>query len=193
MHELTSYTLHLASSSMNKFDEMRSILEDYKIDLRITDIKGEEIQTFSVLKVAERAAETIAQKFLEPVIVEDTGLYVHSLYGFPASFASFVYKTLGPGGIMKLLEGREDMTAEFHSAIVYAEGGKVRKRFVGILEGKISQEIRGSHGFGFDPIFIPDGSDKTLAEITRTEKNSISHRSKASKILAEWLSGRRSV
>ncbi len=159
MHELTSYTLHLASSSMNKFDEMRSILEDYKIDLRITDIKGEEIQTFSVLKVAERAAETIAQKFLEPVIVEDTGLYVHSLYGFPASFASFVYKTLGPGGILKLLEGREDMTAEFHSAIVYAEGGKVRKRFVGILEGKISQEIRGSHGFGFDPIFIPDGSE----------------------------------
>ena len=181
----TSFTLHLASSSMNKFDEMRSIMEAYKIDLRIADIKGEEIQTFSVLKVAERAAETIAQKFPDPLIVEDTGLYVHSLHGFPASFASFVYSTLGPGGILKLLEGREDMTAEFHSAIVYAEGGKVLKRFVGILEGKISNEIRGSHGFGFDSIFIPEGSNRTLAEMTKAEKNSISHRSKSSRILAE--------
>ena len=191
MPGLTRFTLHLASSSMNKYDEIRSIMEGHNIDLRIANIKGEEIQTFSVLKVAERAAETIAQNFQSPLIVEDTGLYVHSLYGFPASYASFVYGTLGPGGILKLLEGREDMTAEFHSAIVYAEGGKILKRFVGISEGKISKEIRGSQGFGFDPIFIPEGSERTFAEMTRTEKNLISHRSKSSKILAEWISGRR--
>ncbi len=108
-----------------------------------------------------------------------------------APLHAFVYGTLGPGGILKLLEGREDMTAEFHSAIVYAEGGKILKRFVGISEGKISKEIRGSQGFGFDPIFIPEGSERTFAEMTRTEKNLISHRSKSSKILAEWISGRR--
>lgn len=190
MQGLSKFTVHLASGNPNKYDEMRSIMNGYDIDLRVANIKGEEIQAFSALAVAERAAQSVAKEFKSPFLVEDTGLYVHSLYGYPATTASLVYKTLGPGGILKLLEGRNDFTAEFHSAIVYGEDGKLVKRFVGISEGSISMEIRGENGFGFDSIFIPEGAEMTFAEMSSKEKNSISHRSKVTRAFVEWITGR---
>ena len=187
MQVSNDHPIHLATSNMDKFSEMKIVLNKYKIDLRVSAIKGEEIQSFSSLKVAESAAINIAKTFKDRFIVEDTALYVHSLYGFPAAYASFVYKTLGPGAIITLLEGRENTKAEFHSALVYGNNGKIRKTFVGVCEGEISRKIKGDGGFGFDSIFMPKGHSETFAEMSLPEKNKISHRAKAVRIFAEWF------
>ena len=70
---------------------------------------------------------------------------------------------------------------------MFGENGKIIKKFVGITEGKISTNLQGDQGFGYDPIFIPKGKNKTYAEMSLVEKNQVSHRSKATRAFAEWL------
>lgn len=182
--------LYFATGNLNKFAEVGRVLQEYGIELKQVDIKGDEIQAYSVLAVVEDSAKKIAKKFSKPFIVEDASLQVEVLNTFPGPYSSYVFKTIGPAGILKLMEEQDDRQAEFHSAMAYGEKGKLLKRFVGVAEGTISKEIRGEEGFGFDPIFIPQGSRKTFAEMTIDEKNKFSHRGKAARVLGEWLSRR---
>lgn len=182
--------IYFATSNPHKFEEMQKVLEDYGIKLEQIDIKGEEVQSYSVLAIVEHSAMRIAKKFPKPFIVEDSALQVESLNTFPGPYSSYVFKTIGPNGILRLMGGTDDRYAEFHSAIAYGEKGKLLKTIVGIAEGTISEEIRGGQGFGFDPIFVPNGSKKTFGEMTMAEKNRFSHRTKAARVLGEWLSSK---
>ena len=123
MQELIKKKIQLATKNLDKYEEMRTILDEYELDLRVVDIKGIEIQAFSVLNVAEHSAKVIATKTKDAFLVEDAGMYINSLYGFPGPYSSFVYKTLGLGGIVRLVKNRDDKTAEFHSALVFGENG----------------------------------------------------------------------
>ena len=187
MQELIKKKIQLATKNLDKYEEMRTILDEYELDLRVVDIKGIEIQAFSVLNVAEHSAKVIAAKTKDAFLVEDAGMYINSLYGFPGPYSSFVYKTIGLGGIVRLVKNRDDKKAEFHSALVFGENGKIIKKFVGITEGNISTNLQGDQGFGYDPIFIPKGKNKTYAEMSLGEKNQVSHRAKATRAFAEWL------
>lgn len=91
------------------------------------------------------------------------------LGGFPGPYASYVYKTIGPSGLLSLLRGRADRSAEFVSAVAYVDERGGRRVFVGRLGGRLSKSSLGSEGFGFDPIFIPQGETRTLAELTLAE------------------------
>lgn len=187
MQELIKKKIQLATKNLDKYEEMRTILDEYELDLRVVDIKGIEIQAFSVLNVAEYSAKVIATKTKDAFLVEDAGMYINSLYGFPGPYSSFVYKTIGLGGIVRLVKNRDDKKAEFHSALVFGENGKIIKKFVGITEGNISTDLQGDQGFGYDPIFIPKGKNKTYAKMSLVEKNQVSHRAKATRAFAEWL------
>ena len=182
--------LYFVTGNKYKLAEIEEVLREYEIELEQVDTKGDEIQAYTVLAVVEDSAKKIAKKFSKPFIVEDASLQVEVLSTFPGPYSSYVFKTLGPAGILKLMEGQDDRHAEFHSAMAYGENGKSAKRFVGVAEGTISKEIRGEGGFGFDPIFIPNGSRKTFAEMVMNEKNRFSHRGKAARVLGEWLSRR---
>jgi len=183
--------LYFATGNPHKFAEVRQVLEEFDIELEQVDIKGEEIQANSVLMVVESVASRIAKEFSKPFIVEDTSLQVEVLNTFPGPYSSYVYKTIGSRGLLKLLEGMDYRNAEFQSAMSYGERGKVLKNVVGIAEGTISKKVRGAEGFGFDPIFIPQGSRKTFGEMTMDEKNRLSHRAKAARIVGEWLSSKK--
>jgi XTP/dITP diphosphohydrolase len=185
--------LYFATGNPHKFAEVQQIMKEFDIELEQVDIKGEEIQANSVLVVVENAARRIAKEFSKPFIVEDTSLQVEFLNTFPGPYSSYVYKTIGPEGILKLLEGIGDRYAEFHSAMSYGARGRVLKNVVGIAEGTISKKIRGAEGFGFDPIFILQGNRKTFGEMSMGEKNRLSHRAKAARIIGEWLSSNNSV
>lgn len=185
--------LYFATGNPHKFAEVKQVMEEFGIELERVDIKGEEIQANSVLAVVENSARRIAKEFAKPFIVEDTSLQVEALNTFPGPYSSYVYKTIGLGGILKLLEGIDDRNAEFHSAMSYGERGRVVKNVVGIAEGTISKKIRGAEGFGFDPIFIPQGNRKTFGEMSMDEKNRLSHRAKAARIVGEWLVSKGSV
>lgn len=123
----------------------------------------------------------------KPLVLEDSGLYINALKGFPGPYSSYVFKKIGNEGILKLMRSVKDRTAKFVCVVAFAHPKYGIRLFKGEVKGKISLEVRGSKGFGFDPIFIPEGSNKTFGEMDINEKNMFSHRSKAFKQFFQWL------
>ncbi len=172
----------IATSNIHKIRELEQVLSKCSIRLRQVDIPKIEIQSEDLQLVAINAAIAVYNILREPVIVEDAGLFVEALSGFPGSYSSYVFKTIGINGILRLLEGVEDRRAYFESVIALAHNrGVLCVR--GRVYGSIATEPRGSGGFGFDPIFVPEGSTKTFAEMSLEEKNKYSHRGRAAREL----------
>lgn len=119
-----------------------------------------------------------------PVIVDDTGLFIDALGGFPGTYAAFVLNAIGNAGILKLLEGVSVRSARFTTGIAYADEREIRA-FTGTLEGQIATAPRGTGGFGYDPIF--ETGNKTLAELSIGEKERISHRARALTAFHDWF------
>jgi XTP/dITP diphosphohydrolase len=123
--------------------------------------------------------------------VEDAGLFVDELKGFPGPYAAYVYKTVKNAGLLKLMEKVTNRKATFKSVIVYCDGPDLGKSvcFEGEIQGEITQHEKvrtDQSAFGFDPIFKPRGSAKTFAEMTIEEKNGFSHRAQAINKFANW-------
>jgi len=183
--------IFFATGNVNKFKEVKSILSKYGIAVGMLKLKGDEIQSDNLQKIAEHSAMYAYQKSSLPIFVEDAGLFIEALSGFPGPYAAYVYKTIHNRGLVKLMEGIQDRRAAFRSVISYCDEESASKplSFEGESRGIITTSERraeGKGGFGFDPIFQPEGSDKTFAEMTITEKNGYSHRSRAIRKFAEW-------
>ncbi len=122
---------------------------------------------------------------------DDTGLEVEALGGAPGVHSAR-YATDGHDFeannrlLLKNLEGKENRRARFRTVISLILGG-VEHQFEGIVNGRIIDAERGGEGFGYDPLFIPEGFDRTFAEMSREEKNSTSHRARAVRKLADFL------
>jgi XTP/dITP diphosphohydrolase len=133
---------------------------------------------------------SVKEKMNESFFIEDAGFFVDKpLNGFPGVYSSYVFKTIGNEGIIKLIDDFARSKAHF-SAVIAFYFKPLDKIFLfeGEIEGKVSKAIRGKGGFGFDPIFIPNIiSDKTFAELSTEEKNKISHRGQALKKLVAFL------
>jgi XTP/dITP diphosphohydrolase len=119
-----------------------------------------------------------------PLIVDDTGFFVSALNGFPGPFAAYVLNTIGMEGILRLLEGAEDRSAYFETAIAFADEEGTIRVFRGVVEGTVVSP-RGKEGFGYDPIFSVD--NRTFAERTLAEKATMSHRGRALAALRQYL------
>ena len=120
------------------------------------------------------------------MIVEDDGLFIKSLNGFPGPYSSFVFDTIGNKGILRLVSRPRD--ALFRSIIAYCERDDYVHLFSADVKGKISKKERGVK-WGFDPIFVPSGKNKSYSELA--EKNQISHRYLALKKFANWYLNKR--
>ncbi len=173
------------TSNEHKFTEISKLMEDSGHLIKWKNLKYEEIQADTTSEISLDSAMKIMAKLGEDFFLEDTGLYVDSLDGFPGPYSSFVAATIGNEGILRLVAGK-DRTAKFQTVITYCVKG-ICHQFEGILEGRIADSISGKGGFGFDPIFMPAESEKTLAEMSTAEKNSISHRAKALLKLMQFL------
>ncbi len=149
----------------------------------------EEIQADTLEEVVKHCLAELRAKRTDDVIIDDSGLFIDALGGFPGVYSSYVYRTLGCRGILRLLSGSEDRKASF-VCIVGCIAGGADIVVSGMVEGSIGFEERGDRGFGFDPIFIPKGYERTFAEMTVEEKNPISHRGRAIRALSSAL-GRR--
>jgi len=127
----------------------------------------------------------------KPVVADDSGLEIDALKGFPGVFSSrFMegedYKRKMEK-ILKMLENEENRRARFVCFAVYASPKGIVVSAKGVVEGKIAQNIRGNKGFGYDPIFIPDGHEKTFGELGEDIKNTVSHRYRAFEKLFKML------
>jgi len=187
--KLQGRVIFFATNNINKFNEARKVLAEYKIAVGMLRVKTLEIQSESLEEIAKTSVIEAFEKCNLPVIAEDAGLFIHALKGFPGPYAAYVYKTIGNRGLLQLMENVENRKAEFQSVIAhYSPEFKSPTCFTGEATGEITKEERKGdhkHGFGFDPIFKPANCNKTFAEMSLTEKNKHSHRAKALHKFAE--------
>jgi XTP/dITP diphosphohydrolase len=180
--------INFASNNPDKIAEVTAILEAFSIKIIPANLKVREIQADKLEDIASDSAEATAKFAGKSIVVEDAGLFINSLNGFPGPYSSFVYRTIGCKGILKLMSGVQDRTAVFRSAVSYCSFNRELKVFTGEARGKISSSERAGRKFGYDPIFIPESaSNKTYSEMSIMEKNRVSHRFRAFKELATWL------
>ena len=178
MHK--SFDLFFVSSNNHKYHEAKKILDSLGINLGFLKSNLEEIQSNSLHNIAMAKARDAFSKFKKPIIIEDDGLFIDSIEGFPGPYSSYVFKTIGNKGILNLL--KNNRKAKFVSIITYCDK-TLLESFDGKLHGKISKTQKGK-GWGYDPIFIPNNSKKTFAELNN--KNELSHRYKALKKFSKW-------
>ncbi|MCR3883007.1 XTP/dITP diphosphatase [Methanotrichaceae archaeon M04Ac] len=176
--------IYFVTGNRGKFEEAQEILGE--VEQR--NIGYVEIQADTLEEVAAFGIREVAEKLASPAMIEDAGLFINGLKGFPGVYSAYVFDTIGNDGVLRLMEGIEDRRAAFRSVVAYAEAGGEPVVFAGELEGEIATEPRGSGGFGYDPIF--EVGNKTIAEMDLSEKNSISHRGRSIRALESWLSSR---
>lgn len=177
-----------ATSNIHKVLEGNEIGRKFGIEFKQISVAYPEIRNKDVARVAENGARFAFNKIKKPLIVEDTGLFIDALNGFPGSFSAFVFRKIGNNGILRLMKNIGNRKAKFISAIAYFDLNGV-KIFKGLLKGTIAKNPKGTEGFGYDPIFIPEKSRRTLAENFNL-KNKISHRKKAFEKFCRWYKNR---
>ncbi|NLE33631.1 MAG: non-canonical purine NTP diphosphatase [Bacteroidales bacterium] len=189
--------LVFATNNKHKIREISDLLGDnFKIlglsDLNITEDIPEEAETLE--ENALFKARFVHDRTGMNVFADDTGLEVTTLGGAPGVYsARYAGESKSfDDNIVKLLDelqGKEDRSARFRTVIALILGGN-EYLFEGIIEGEIISERRGDGGFGYDPVFIARGYDRTFAEIPLSEKNTISHRARAMRQLMTFLDER---
>ncbi|MBU6998756.1 MAG: XTP/dITP diphosphatase [Theionarchaea archaeon] len=173
--------LYFITSNNHKCAEIRKLTD---IPIVQRDLSYPEIQADTLQEVAESGAEYCYPRLGEPCFVEDSGLFCDALRGFPGPYSNYVYRTLGCEGILRLVS--QNRNAHFASVIAYHDGSEVNL-FMGEIRGTLAETIKGEKGFGFDPIFIPEGETRTFAEMETEEKNLYSHRGKAFTAFISYL------
>lgn len=156
--------IYFVTSNLGKVKEFRQILEP-KVTVNHIEMQYPELRSDDPEEIAKMSAMQLADKFKKPIIVEDSGLFIKSLNGFPGTCSSYIHKRIGLKGILRLLKAEKDREAMYMSAVAYCEPQKKPLSFLGTEKGTISTTIRGKNGFGHDPIFIPEGSKKTYGEM----------------------------
>ena len=175
------------TSNVHKFSEARQVFSKYKVAAAMLSIEAIEIQDDNLENIAKASAIDAVKNCGLPIIVEDAGLFIEALNGFPGPYSSYVYRTIGTVGILQLMKNVDEREAYFQSVVAFNGPEQTPRCFHGKAKGKISLEERGSLGFGFDPVFEPSGGgNRTFAEMTTSEKNEHSHRAGALRKFAEW-------
>ncbi|MBP5531614.1 MAG: RdgB/HAM1 family non-canonical purine NTP pyrophosphatase [Lentisphaeria bacterium] len=183
----------VATANQHKVEEYRQLIGKQKIELRsLADYPaypGVEENGSTFAENASIKALSACKYCDVPAFADDSGLEVTALGGRPGIHSSR-YAPTDAERIAKLLgelKGVSDRSARFVCVIAIAANGEVIETFEGEVKGRIIDTPRGTNGFGYDPIFVPDGMDKTFAELTQEEKNQISHRANAYRKALEFV------
>ena len=185
--------LVLASANPDKAAEIAAILSGHDVQRRPPDVPDVEETGTTLEENARLKAVALVEATGEASVADDTGLEVSALDGAPgvysaryagegASYADNVAKLLAA------LDGVEDRRARFRTVALarFPDGREVIAE--GVVDGTIATEARGAAGFGYDPLFVPDGGDgRTFAEMTADEKHAVSHRGRAFRALDQRL------
>ena len=171
----------------------REAAEILGFELESTDLEVPEIQSLSVAEVAAakaRAAYKLLGSPPYPVLVEDSGLVIEVWDGLPGALAKWFIQSVGSEGILRMLTPEDERTARAVCAVAVVGGpaGESVRVFERGAPGALVPELRGESGFGFgwDPIFIPEGEERTYAQMGE-DKHENSHRARAFRAVREWF------
>lgn len=176
------------TSNAGKARELAAALRPVGHTVAQRELEYPEVQAATLGAVVEFGLEWLAQRYAgEALLIDDAGLFVDALGGFPGVYSRYAYDTIGPAGVLALLGNGAERSAEFRCVLGLVLPDGERQLFRGSCRGRIARAPRGDGGFGYDPVFIPDGDDRTFAEMPLAEKNTVSHRGLALAALAAYL------
>jgi XTP/dITP diphosphohydrolase len=178
--------LWFVTQNADKYREARITLDPFGISIRKLASPKTEIQSADLGEIAKFAAEVAAEKYNRTVLVEDSGLFVRALNGFPGPYSAHVHATIGVEGLLRLMSQKLRREAYFQASLAVASPKGTGQEFSGRAYGTISHKPAGKRGFGFDPIFIPKDTRKTFAQGGSEFKDRYSHRAIAFRKLALW-------
>jgi len=179
--------LKIITSNNGKIKEFTDIFGKTHFNPVKTNIDYPEIQASSLEEVVDFGLSWLQGKIKPPFVIDDAGAFIDNLQGFPGVYSRYIYDTIGLEGVLRQMKNIDERACTFKCVLgLLTEDGKKHK-FVGECKGVLIDEERGDGGFGYDPIFVPDGFDKTFAELTSEEKNNISHRGIAMRKLIDFL------
>jgi inosine triphosphate pyrophosphatase len=177
--------LYFITGNKNKLAEVQSMIPE----VQQLEIDLPEVQDIDPHKIIQAKLQEALKHHEGPLIVEDTSLEFDSLNGLPGPFIKWFIAALGPQGLAKLAARQDSTKARAKAIIGYASSSEGIQFFEGTVHGEIVMP-RGETKFGWDPIFQPEDSGKTFAEMNKEEKNEISHRRKAVNKLKEYLNSK---
>jgi XTP/dITP diphosphohydrolase len=164
-------------------------MRDHGYELEHVKTTYPEIQADTLEETIAPGLKWLMERYNRPVMIDDSGLFVDALRGFPGVYSSYVFKTVGCDGILRLMEGVKNRSARFECCIGFLVPGKEPHMSKGVAKGSIAEKKAGTGGFGYDPVFVPEGYTKTYAQIDIPEKNKISHRGRAIAMFLKELPG----
>ncbi len=175
------------TSNPGKVREARALLAPYGVTVRWLRRTLPEPQAESLEEVARAKLAAVGPRS-GYVLVEDSGLFVRSLGGFPGVYSAHLLKLWRFGPILELLR-RRDRRASYRAVAALSLGNR-RWTFRGEVRGAIARAPRGRNGFGYDPIFVPRGFDRTFGELPPSTKDQLSHRARALRSVGRFLAKR---
>ena len=164
-----------ATKNLNKLREINEILGTHFANADLELLEPQEIAVETVVR--EKAKDAFRQTG-KPTLVEDTGLEFAAWNALPGALIKWFLKTVGNDGIIAMLSSEVNRVAVAKTAVGFYDGSECHV-FLGEVRGMVPSAAKGEHGFGWDPIFIPEGGIKTFAEMNVAEKNAISMRKEA--------------
>jgi non-canonical purine NTP pyrophosphatase (RdgB/HAM1 family) len=175
--------LVFVTGNEGKVKEAQAILGQ---TVKIVKMDIDEVQSLDIEYIVKRKAQDAYKKLQKPLLVDDAGLFIDAWNDFPGALVKFIDLSGGNELLLKMMAGEKNRKAYFMSAVAFHDGKEV-KVFIGKIDGSIALEQTGKNGWGYDPIFIPTGEERTFAQMTSDEKNSISHRRRALTKLQYYL------
>ena len=169
---MTAPPFTLVTGNRNKLLESERLL-GCRLDHESVDLP--EIQSLDLLEVLRAKGEEAWRRLRRPVVVEETGLSLAAMGGFPGPLVKWMLEAMGPVGIARAVHGLGDARASACCALIYIDG-EVTLIGEGETRGELVLEPKGEDGFGWDPVFVPDGEQRTYAELGAEIKDRIGHR-----------------
>ena len=180
----SAFPFVLVTGNPGKLAEARTALGS---DLETVELDLPEIQSLDYREVLQAKADEAWRRIGRPLVVEEAGLDLAALNGFPGPLVKWMLGAVGAEGIARTAAALDDVRAAARCFLLYKDGDRETVA-EGTTEGTLVLPGRGSHGFGWDPVFLPEGSKLTFAELIGAEKDAVSHRGKAWREMAQKLS-----
>jgi len=175
--------LYFVTSNEGKIKEAKLILG---IPIHPAKADLEELQSLDLEEIVKDKVKKAFELIRKPLIVDDVGFYIEAWNGFPGPFIKHLTDAAGNEGLLRMMENETNRNVTVKAAVGFHNGKEIFT-FTGEVKGTLSKEPRGNEGWGWDPVFIPEGMDKTYAELTPEEKSSISHRRAALENFKNYL------
>lgn len=180
--------LYFVTTNKGKFEIIKSVLQQYGIELQQKPVELNELESDRLKEVALGKARQAFEKLRQPLIVEDTGFFLDAYKGFPGQHSKWLFQKIGYDGFSKLLSGKT-RKAFFHTVICLIDGEEHYHFFEGKWSGMVSQKVakKKSPSLPYARIFVPKGEKKTAVELPMEKRINQSQRGIAAHALGKWL------